>query len=151
LISVGKLDEAGYTTTFGGGKVSVLNTEGKGFTCKRGPNRLYQLGGGAVEIKVRRTGETTALAAAISLETLHRCMAHSDPQTILEMYSKNLVDGLKIGSRMLHGRCVNCIHGRSKAHHHDKPIAPEGVEAADLVCIDLWGPARTQSRGGAKY
>ncbi|KAJ6583798.1 hypothetical protein B0H10DRAFT_1730055, partial [Mycena sp. CBHHK59/15] len=146
LISVGKLDETGYTTTFGGGRVSVLNVEGKGFTCKKGVNRLYQLGGDAVKVRAQRTG-TTALAASITLENLHRCLAHSDPQTIIEMYSKNLVDGLVIGDRTLHGRCVNCIHGRQKAHHHNKPIAPEGTEAGDLVCIDLWGPARTASRG----
>jgi hypothetical protein len=68
LVSVGKLDDAGYTVTFGGGRVSVLNVEGKGFTCTKGPNRMYQIGANATEIK----RNATLLAAAVPLETLHR-------------------------------------------------------------------------------
>ncbi|KAJ7664014.1 hypothetical protein DFH06DRAFT_986352, partial [Mycena polygramma] len=146
LVSVGKLAAAGYVVSFSGERASVLNANGHGFSCKKGANGMYQLGGDSVEIK---TG-TTVLAAAISLETLHRCLAHADTQAILEMHSKGLVDGLEVGSHALHGKCVNCIHGKTVAQHHDHPIVGEAVEPGDLVCADLW-EARTRSRGGAKY
>ncbi|KAJ7873412.1 hypothetical protein B0H13DRAFT_1450860, partial [Mycena leptocephala] len=105
-VSVGRLDDAGYTVTFKDGRATILNSEGKGFSCRKGPNGMYQIGGNTVEVRTR----PTVLAASVPL---HRRFVHADTQAIIEMYLKNLVDGLVIGSRTLHGKCENCVHGKT--------------------------------------
>ncbi|CAK5279307.1 unnamed protein product [Mycena citricolor] len=148
LVSVGQLDERGYTTTFSGKKASVTNREGKGFTCLWNENRMYRIGGGATEVKMRPRPE---IMATRTLEDLHRCFAHADTRTILKMDRRKLVDGLEIGSQALNGRCIGCLHGKQPALPHVHPIANGANDPGDLVCMDLWGPAPVVAQDGSHY
>jgi len=48
------------------------------------------------------------------------------------------------------GRCEDCTIGNQKQWPYDENITPETI-VLWLTNIDIWGPARVQSTGGALY
>ncbi|KAJ3833859.1 hypothetical protein F5878DRAFT_545816, partial [Lentinula raphanica] len=66
------------------------------------------------------------------------------------MQSQGLVDGLDIKSKQVLGMCEDCLYGKAKRRPFDEKVTHE-TEVLERVHIDLWGPARTTSLGGAKY
>ncbi|CAA7267102.1 unnamed protein product [Cyclocybe aegerita] len=67
------------------------------------------------------------------------------------MARKDLVDGLRImdGDRAP-GMCEDCIYGKQTSRPYDEDYMPE-TELLALVHVDLWGPTRVRSTGGARY
>ncbi len=57
----------------------------------------------------------------------------------------NIKDGKHAG-----GKCEPCILGNQKRHPFDADVEPETVVLAQVM-VDIWGPARVRSIGGAKY
>lgn len=66
------------------------------------------------------------------------------------MANRNLVDGLHITSKKVHGLCKPCLFGKAIRRPFDKTLVHE-TEVLECVHIDLFGPTRTQSKGGASY
>ncbi len=66
--------------------------------------------------------------------------------------TKQLVDGLDIvpGMKEATGMCEDCIYGKQTNRPYDEVVTPE-TEMLERVHMDLWGPARVTSTGGAKY
>lgn len=67
------------------------------------------------------------------------------------MAAGNLVDGLKISTTTLVGKCENCILGRQTRRPFDGTTTDKAVDPLDLISFDLWGPSRVQSIGGKSY
>ena len=93
----------------------------------------------------------TSLSQAVSLEQWHRRLAHCSPQTIQEMDTGNLVDGLKISMMTLVGKCENCILGHQTCWPFDGTTTDKAAGPLELVSFDLWGPSHVQSIGGRSY
>lgn len=66
------------------------------------------------------------------------------------MANCGLVDGLKITNQDAQGMCEDCIYGKATKKPFDKVLTHE-TKVLERVHVDLFGPARTQSRGGATY
>lgn len=144
LVSVSQFDKAGYYSTFGGGEVTIRKGEGGApLLSGRGSAGMYVL-----EAKTTHANISTANPA--SLGDWHRRMVHGSPDTIEEMCSKNLVDGLDITDHKLGGKCISCRDGR----HHTRPYdghSNPNVPPLHLVAFDLWGPARVATPGDNLY
>ena len=78
-------------------------------------------------------------------------MGHVGVSSIVEMAKKGLVDGLDIvGDAEIQGKCEDCIYGKQTARPYDNATEHE-KDVLQCVYIDLWGPARVRSTGGAEY
>jgi len=67
------------------------------------------------------------------------------------MIIKGLVDRLDTdGNLKMRGRYEDCIFGKHSTHLFNKTGTRE-KEVLKKVHIDIWGPAGTQSAGGALY
>ena len=66
------------------------------------------------------------------------------------MSKENLVDGLNITGKDLHGKCEDCIIGRQTRRPFDGE-SEKIIDPLELVSFDLWGPSRVQSVGGKSY
>ncbi|KAK0244715.1 hypothetical protein EDD85DRAFT_759255, partial [Armillaria nabsnona] len=76
---------------------------------------------------------------------------HHGIDRIKTLMHKNLVDGLNVEAGPdLPGKCEPCIIGNQKRRPFDAVVTPE-MELLALVALDIWGPARVQSIGGARY
>ena len=82
--------------------------------------------------------------------TWHHHLAHLNDQSVHQMATTGMVQGLAITNRKNSGKCVDCINGKLKA----KPFArlPNCLpRVLARVFYDLAGPIEVVSLGGAKY
>jgi hypothetical protein len=148
LISVGALDKAGLTTTFGNGKGVTCKIDGAVILSGRNVNGMYLLEN--VDNPPDSTIAMTSLSKPTSLEQWHRRLTHCSPLTIQEMARHNLVDGLIISDTTINGKCEDCILGR-QTHRPFDGKTKKDLGPLDLVAFDLWGPFCVQSVGGKVY
>ena len=149
LISVGRIDDAGYTTTFSGGHCVIADDAGNTV------GRIPKSGGLYV---VRREREDTATAAAapaveeISEMEAHRRLGHLPIRAIRELVSRGFITGIKLVASNESPVCEACI--RAKSTRKPVPAKREGTRAEELggeIHSDTWGPARVATLGGRKY
>lgn len=148
LVSISRFDTAGYNVNFGGGCARIIDPKGSEALSVKLVNGMY--------VFQDVSPNTTAMPArshekATSIENWHRRFCHFDTRTIKEMSSKNLVDGLDIKpDKEALGSCEDCIFGKHTSRPYDEIVTPE-TELLERVHMDLWGPARVKSNGGASY
>ena len=146
LISISRLDLAGWDTIFGGGKVRFFKDKKEifGGVLKNG---LYLIGGSFIS-KIPTALTARSLRSPGDIALWHRRFGHFGIGRIVE--ASKLVNGLEITSKEIIGKCEDCIIGNQKRRPYDEDIIPE-TEVLRLTNIDIWGPARVKSTGGASY
>ncbi|KAF5340862.1 hypothetical protein D9757_015494 [Collybiopsis confluens] len=85
-----------------------------------------------------------------SLAMWHTRFGHADVNLIRIMAKRKLVDGLEVTNFELCGKCEPCLYAKAKRLPFDDIVIPSS-EPLDRVSLDLWGPSRTKSLGGASY
>ncbi|PIL37456.1 transcription factor [Ganoderma sinense ZZ0214-1] len=152
LISVGRIDDAGFQTTFADGNCIIVDPEGQTV------GRIPKTGGLYLVRRERDDGATTAAAAtAPVVETLtemeaHRRFAHIPIRAIRELVSRGFITGVKLVPSTEPNVCEACI--RAKSTRKPVPAKREGERAmafGDETHSDTWGPARVATLGGRKY
>jgi hypothetical protein len=146
LISISRLDLAGWDIVFGGQKTRFFKDKKEVFggILKNG---LYLVGGSFISsIPTALTARSLRSPGDIAL--WHRRFGHFGVGRIIE--ASKLVDSLDITSKDVIGKCEDCIIGNQKRRPYDEDIVPV-TEILRLTNIDIWGPARVQSTGGALY
>ena len=110
LISVGKIDNAGYYTTFGGNQCEIRN--GKGDVMGRFPKteNVY---------KVRHQNElvvNTAIArkTCMSLKDLHEKIGQVSLFAIRNLIWKGIIEGVKLTDEDMNFQCQPCILAKMK-------------------------------------
>ena len=146
LMSIRRLDDAGFDMTFAGDKCTIREWNGKlvGMVPKSGCG-LY---------RVLHESDTANLTADIlTLDQLHCQMGHISPETARRLVVKNFVMGVKLeDSPSGPFFCESCIY--AKATHKPVPKTSKGTHAANLgkeIHSDLWGPAPVATKGGKRY
>ncbi|GAW07748.1 retrotransposon Ty1-copia subclass [Lentinula edodes] len=66
------------------------------------------------------------------------------------MVNHRLVNRLNITKVEVLGMCEDCLYGKATKRPFDEVLTHK-MEILERVHIDLFGPARTQTRGGASY
>jgi hypothetical protein len=88
---------------------------------------------------------------AVPYEIWHHRLGHIPVDTVAKMSSNNLADGLKTsGEAKLKGICEDCLYGKHAMHPFNNTVERE-TDALECIYVDIWGPASTQSAGGARY
>lgn len=151
LVSISQFDLANFTVIFGGGLARFINPKGLEILTIKRKNGMY------VFEEAEPEQDVTAMPAKshekpTSIDQWHRRFCHFGICTIKDMSSKQLVDGLDItqGSKEATGMCEDCVYGKQTNRPYDEMVSPE-TEMLEHVHMDLWGPARVTSTGGAKY
>ena len=146
LISIGRMDLAGWEVIFGKQKARFFmeKQEVFGGVLKDG---LYLVGGSIVS-NIPTILTARSLKSPADLALWHRRFAHFGTTRISE--ASRLVDGLVITNKETLGKCEDCIIGNQKRRAYDEKVEAE-TEVLRLTNIDLWRPARVPSAGGALY
>ncbi|KIO08044.1 hypothetical protein M404DRAFT_78898, partial [Pisolithus tinctorius Marx 270] len=148
LVSIGRLDQLGYSVTFAEGTCTIRNPAddvvGRIPKSKAG---LYRV------IHDDDCDSINAAAETITVMELHRRMGHISPSVTRCLAEKGLVSGLKFDlSKDEPTFCKACVYAKATR----KPVAKERVgeraaEFAEEVHTDLWGPAPVETLGGRRY
>jgi len=148
LILVAKLSTKGAEACFKDNKAVIRTKDGVDIISTTHSDLLY-----VVDMdKIQPTAFTTqSKQKPTSFATWHRCLAHAGAETICQMMTENLVDGLDIsGELSISGLCKDCIYGKHTAHPYNNSKSRE-KEVLEWVYVDIWGPSQVQSAGGALY
>lgn len=147
LISVGSLDQAGFSVSLGSGCAIIRDTHnspvGEIPLSSRG---LYRISYSAPEQVCAVT------VPRMTLVELHEHLGHLHFKACETMVRAGKVKGLSVDIPKVMPTCESCIHGKLTR----APIARmrEGERSTafgDLVFADVWGPAKVISGQGHRY
>jgi hypothetical protein len=147
LVSIGRLDEEGFTATFGHGKCVLHGPdEEKVGEVKRTARKAYKV--------EHEEGIANVAEETLTLDQLHRRMGHASIQVIRDLVAHGMVTGLRLeytptGKPFF---CESCVYG--KATRKPVPKIREGERATVFggeIHSDLWGKSPVESRGGKNY
>ena len=150
LISIGRLDDMGFSATFSGGKCLIQGPDGNRVgevpKDKRG---LYR-----VQHEHELEEANVAAADALTLDQFHRRMGHISPKIAQKLVDDRMVTGVRLETTPSGDPffCESCVY--AKATRKSIPKEREGKRAKVFggeVHSDLWGPAPVESKGGKRY
>src|ERR1700678_2002459 len=146
LVSVGRLDEAGFTVKFGGGKCVLIGEDDVEIeVVPRMSTRIY---------KVEHEEAVASVAEErLTLDQFHRRMGHVSLEVARKLLKEKMVTGIRlVYSPTKDFFCASCVY--AKATRKPAPKMRES-ERADVfggeVHSDLWGKAPVESKGGKKF
>ena len=148
LVSIGRLDQLGYSITFGDGTCTICSPDDD--VIGRVPKThagLYHV------IHTGADDGTNAAVETMTIMELHRRMGHILPIVARRLAENGLVSSLKFD--LLKDEptfCEACVYAKATR----KPIAKERVgkratEFGAEVHMDVWGPAPVETIGGRRY
>src|SRR5271168_2704740 len=146
LVSIGRLDEAGFTVSFGGGKCVLVGEDGVEVgVVPKTSTRVYRVD--------HEQAVANAAEERLTLDKLHRRMGHISLDAARKLLKDNMITGVRLEySPTKNFFCASCVY--AKATRKAAPKLRES-ERADVfggeVHSDLWGKAPVESKGGKQY
>ena len=147
LVSIGRLDEEGFTAQFGNGKCVLRGSDGERIgEVQRTARKAYKV--------EHEMGMANAAEETLTIEQLHRRMGHASIQVIRDLVKHGMITGVRLeysptGKPFF---CEACVYG--KATRKSVPKIREGKRATVFggeVHSDLWGKSPVESKGGKSY
>ena len=148
LISVGAIQENGYSVTFKSDRVSInRETDNECALQSKRMGRSYLVEFTAVGNAYSARGTTP-----VSKKLLHDRLGHTSPRIIDTLTKKNLIsvtDNQIENSKIKD--CVACMEGKMTRRQFNETENRVVNRKLDLVHSDLCGPMSVPSLGGARY
>ena len=147
LVSVGRLDEKGFTVTFSGSKCTIQGPNGNHIGAIPKTKGLYRVVHDQLE-------SVNSVDEQLSLDQFHRRMGHISVEVARKLVEKGFVTGVRLeptpsGEPFF---CESCVY--AKATRKPVPKVRDGERATKFgeeIHTDLWGPAPIATKGGKKY
>jgi hypothetical protein len=153
LISVGRLDDAGLSATFGQGKCEILGSDGEriGAIPKSGKG-LYRVVHESVEPQSSADSANAATTRITPLEA-HRRFGHIAPAAAKRLVTHGFVTGLELDTSGEEPTfCESCVYAKSRRQTIPKVREGECAKSfGEEIHSDVWGPSPIQSLGGRQY
>ena len=147
LVSIGRLDDDGFTATFGKKKCVIHGPDGEKIgEVARTARRVYRI--------EHDENAVNAAEEFLTLEQFHRRMGHIAIPTARQLVRDKLVTGVRLEYTPSNKEffCESCVH--AKATRKEIPKKREGERATVFggeVHSDLWGKCTPESLGGKSY
>ena len=146
LVSVGRLDEAGFTVIFGGGKCIVRGEDDVEVgVVPRTSTRVYKV--------EHEEAVANAAEERLTLDKLHRRMGHISLDAARTLLRDKMVTGVRLEySPTKNFFCASCVYAKSTRKPAPKVRESERAEVfGGEVHSDLWGKAPVESKGKKLY
>jgi hypothetical protein len=145
LISIWRLDSAGFQAKFGRGVCTIAAPDGKIIGQIPGAGGLYTIA------DTTKTHHAGVAFQRLSLAEAHRTLGHVGHQAIVQAVRNGLIVGIELDGSTNNKFCEAC----AKAKPHRKPFPTQAKNRAqnfgERVHADLWGPASIESLGHKRY
>ena len=147
LVSIGQLDEDGFSAHFGGGKCLIRGPDGeKVGEVLRASRKVYRV--------EHSEGEANVAVKVLTLDRFHRCMGHISFQNAKSLVKNKYITGVRLEYTPSNQKlfCESCVY--AKATRKSVPSVREGERASEFggeVHSDLWGKSPVESKGGKLY
>lgn len=152
LISVGRLDEAGYSATFGQGECEIRDPDGARVgSVPKNSKGLYRV----VHESVDPSAGDSVNAATTHLTPMafHRRMGHIAPAVAKRLVKDGFVTGISLDTSSGEPTfCESCTYAKSRRQAIPKTRQGERATAfGQEIHSDVWGKAPVESIGGRQY
>ena len=152
LISIRRLNNQGFTATFGDGKCEISHKDdGHIGTIPRSSKGLYQVIHESVEAS--SDDEANTATAYLTPIKFHCRMGHISPVVVKCLIMHGFITGVTLDtSTDKPVFCESCVF--TKSRHQPVPKVREGERATEFgaeVHSDIWGPAPVQTIRGRRF
>lgn len=149
LISVSRLDKAGYKVSFGKGMCSIMNPKGRTIATVPHSDGLYR-------VAAPKSGSDTTYAAAVSpakltISEAHKKLGHISCRAISHAVEKGYITGIDLVPGSKPDFCEPCAKAKAARQPFPKESKTRATEYGERVHWDLWGPATVKSLSGHFY
>jgi hypothetical protein len=144
LISMSKLISKGFKVEFDKDGCKANDARRVVVAEARRDKNLYLL-----NVKVHKDMAHIANSLDEGVMLWHERLGHLNMVSLKELDA--MVDGMNLKEVPLHHICEGCIKGKHKKTSFPKDGATRASQLLEIVHIDVCGPMRTTSHGGARY
>ncbi|KAF8830169.1 hypothetical protein HHX47_DHR2000553 [Lentinula edodes] len=140
LVSLGKLDDAGYVMVIKDGTLKIINRQGETIGIVPKTNGLYQI----PSAEYAYAGKATRM---VSLYEAHCIAGHQNYAYVKHMFKSNQVHGIKLDPKQMEEpECRTCMLAKAARFPISKIRTSQRVEKfGDVFHMDVWGPASVQT------
>src|SRR6202522_4108982 len=148
LISISRLDQAGYTVTFNKNMCTIMNPSGKVIGKIPHSNGLYKISGPMSPA----ANETVNLASnKMTISEAHKKFGHIAHSAIKYAITNSQVTGVELDFDSKPEFCEACAKAKSIRLPFPKESETRAEIFGERVHWDLWGPASVKSLNGHHY
>ncbi|CAI7854858.1 unnamed protein product [Closterium sp. NIES-53] len=146
LLSVTQLAKKGAKVTIDDSKMNLF-FKGKQFAQGVLNGELYQL-----KTHPRVASSNVAQGSKATLKVWHNRLAHANYNSVKELANKGLAKGFDVAAGDdKKGVCVACVEGKMARKPFGSRTSPLAKDPLALVHMDVCGPMRHTSKGGARF
>jgi Reverse transcriptase (RNA-dependent DNA polymerase)/gag-polypeptide of LTR copia-type/Integrase core domain/GAG-pre-integrase domain len=148
LISMSRIENTGGQALFRKGKCYIKINDTIAIIGER-RRGVYPL-----NVKVQQQREIVQVVSSTKLtwNEAHKRLGHISLTSMKALINGKMVTGLDVDPvAPATIQCESCIQAKASHQSFPKESMTRAEKAGDLTHTDLWGPARTQSPGRAKY
>jgi hypothetical protein len=148
LISISRLDKAGYQVTFNKGMCTIKNPNGQTIATIPHSDGLYRV----ISSNRSKNSDYAATASGkMSISEAHRKLGHISYGAIGHAISKGLITGIDLDRDSKPEFCEACTKAKSARQPFPKESKTRATKYGERVHWDLWGPASVKSLNGHFY
>src|SRR5271168_2077514 len=142
LISISRLDQAGYSVTFNKNLCSIKNPSGKTIATIPHTNGLYKI----AATKASDVADSANMAAGkMTISEAHRKFGHIAHSAIKHAITSGFISGVELDPDSKVEFCEACAKAKSAQQPFPKESETRAEKFGDRVHWDLWGPASVKS------
>ena len=148
LISISRLDKAGYQVNFKRGMCTILNPKGQTIATIPHSDGLYRI----IASKPAKDGGYAAAASGkMSITEAHRKLGHLAYGAVTHAITKGYIAGIELDTNSKPEFCDACAKAKSARQPFPKESKTRATKYGERVHWDLWGPATVKSLNGNFY
>ena len=147
LISISRLDKAGYQVTFKKGMCAIFNPKGQVIAMIPHSNGLYRIIGKHNKDK----GMAAVASGKMSISEAHRKLGHLAYGAVTHAISKGYITGIDLDTKSKPEFCDACAKAKVAKQPFPKESKTRATRYGKRVHWDLWGPETVKSLNGILY
>ena len=148
LISISRLDKAGYSVTFNKGMCTIEDKNGRVIATIPHSDGLYRV----VASNEPETKERANVASEkMSISEAHRKLGHIAHAAVKHAISKGFITGIDLDLESKPEFCEACAKAKSARQPFPDESHTRAAKYGERVHWDVWGPASVKSLNGHSY
>ena len=148
LISISRLDKAGYLVTFNKGMCTIKNPKGRTIATIPHSNGLYKI---CASKQAKGENHANTVSTKMTISEAHHKLGHISHTAIKNGVTKGYFTGIDLDNGLNPEFCDACAKAKSAWQPFPKESKTRATKYSERVHWDLWGPASVKSLNGHHY
>jgi GAG-pre-integrase domain len=148
LLSISRLDKAGYMVTFNRGMCTIKNPHGQTIATIPHSDGLYKITAGKHTSPVASANVTSG---KMSITEAHKKLGHIAHSTVKHTITNRLITSIDLDLSSKPDFCEACAKAKSARQPFPKKSDTRAEKFGERVHWDLWGPASIKSLNRNHY